>query len=67
MTPGIQVKVVNSYEATFEKVPVIFVKSVDFPTDGNPTSPTLASPDFETSKPSPAHIKSGYLKILNFM
>jgi len=54
MTPGIQVKVVNSYPATFEKVPVNLVKSVDFPTDGNPTSPTLASPDFDTSNPSPA-------------
>jgi len=33
---------------------VSFVKSVDFPTDGNPIIPTLASPDFDTSNPSPA-------------
>lgn len=54
MTPGIQVRVVNSYDATFEKVPVNFVNKVDFPTEGKPTNPTRASPDLETSKPSPA-------------
>ncbi len=42
MTPGIHVKVVNSYAATFDSVPVNFVSKVDFPTDGNPTSPTRA-------------------------
>jgi len=26
---------------------------VDFPTEGNPIIPTLASPDFDTSNPSP--------------
>jgi len=30
------------------------VSSVDFPTDGNPIIPTLASPDFDTSNPYPA-------------
>lgn len=35
------------------KVPVNLVSNVDFPTEGNPIIPTLASPDFETSKPSP--------------
>lgn len=39
---------------TSEKVPVNLFKSVDFPTDGKPTSPTLASPLLVTSKPSPA-------------
>lgn len=39
---------------TSEKVPVNLFKSVDFPTDGKPTRPTLASPLFVTSKPSPA-------------
>lgn len=29
------------------------MSKVDFPTDGNPTIPILASPDFETSNPSP--------------
>lgn len=43
----------NSQAAIFEKVPVNFVKSVDFPTDGNPTNPTQASPLFATSNPSP--------------
>ncbi len=42
----------NSYAATFEKVPVNLVRRVDFPTDGNPIMPTLASPDFDTSNPS---------------
>jgi hypothetical protein len=35
-------------------IPVSLVRSVDLPTDGNPIIPTLASPAFETSKPSPA-------------
>lgn len=30
------------------------VSSVDLPTEGNPIMPTRASPDLETSKPSPA-------------
>ena len=32
------------YPAASLKVPVIFVSSVDLPTEGNPTSPTRASP-----------------------
>lgn len=52
ITPGIQVNVVNSYAAIFENVPVNLVKRVDFPTEGNPIIPTLASPLFETSNPS---------------
>jgi len=51
--PGIHVKVVNSYAATFDSVLVNLHKRVDFPTEGNPINPTLASPDLETSKPSP--------------
>lgn len=39
---------------TSEKVPVNLFRSVDFPTDGKPTNPTLASPLLVTSKPSPA-------------
>ena len=39
---------------TSEKVPVNLFRSVDFPTEGKPTRPTLASPLFVTSKPSPA-------------
>jgi len=35
-----------------ENVPVSFVRSVDFPTEGNPIIPTLASPLLETSNPS---------------
>lgn len=53
ITPGTQVRVVNSYAATFENVPVSLVKSVDFPTEGKPTIPILESPDLATSKPSP--------------
>ena len=34
-------------------VPVSFVSRVDLPTEGKPIMPTLASPDFDTSKPSP--------------
>jgi hypothetical protein len=59
-TPGIQVRVVNSYAAIFENVPnirndqpVSLVSKVDLPTDGNPIIPTLASPDLETSNPYP--------------
>lgn len=51
--PGIHVKVVNSYAATLDIVPVNFVNNVDFPTEGNPIIPTLASPVLETSNPSP--------------
>lgn len=39
---------------TSEKVPVNLFNRVDFPTEGKPTRPTLASPLFVTSKPSPA-------------
>jgi hypothetical protein len=39
---------------TSEKVPVNLFKSVDFPTEGKPTRPTLASPLLVTSNPSPA-------------
>lgn len=39
---------------TSEKVPVNLFKSVDFPTEGKPTRPTLESPLFVTSNPSPA-------------
>jgi len=35
---------------------VSFVNKVDLPTEGKPTKPTLASPDFDTSKPSPVPI-----------
>ena len=59
-TPGIQVRVVNSYAAIFEKVPYIrnvqpvsLVSRVDFPTDGKPIIPTRASPDLDTSNPYP--------------
>jgi hypothetical protein len=53
MMPGTHVSVVNSYEATAEKVPVSLLRSVDLPTEGKPTSPTRASPTLLTSKPSP--------------
>ena len=52
-TPGIHVRVVNSQAATSEKVPVNLVNKVDFPTEGKPTNPILASPFLATSKPSP--------------
>lgn len=51
MTPGTVVRVVNSYAATSEYTPARLLSSVDFPTDGKPTKPTLASPVFATSKP----------------
>lgn len=38
---------------TSEKVPVNLFRSVDFPTEGKPTRPTLESPLLVTSKPSP--------------
>ena len=53
MTPGMQVNVVNSYEATQDSVLVKVDNNVDFPTDGKPIIATLASPLFMTSKPSP--------------
>ena len=34
--PGMQVNVVNSYEAMRDSVSVSFVRRVDFPTEGNP-------------------------------
>mmetsp|Transcript_8949 Transcript_8949/g.31584 ORF Transcript_8949/g.31584 Transcript_8949/m.31584 type:complete len:254 (-) Transcript_8949:193-954(-) len=53
-TPGMAVRVVNSYAAASDSVPVSFVNSVDLPTEGKPTSPTRVSPLLLTSKPSPA-------------
>jgi len=49
-----QVSVVNSYAAILEKVPVNLVSKVDLPTEGKPIIPTLESPLFDTSNPSPA-------------
>lgn len=43
--------VVNSYSATSENTPVNFVNRVDFPTDGYPIKPILASPVLATSNP----------------
>ena len=53
---------------TSEKVPVSLFSRVDFPTDGKPTRPTLASPTLLTSNPACAakpqtmgmHCKKGY-------
>mmetsp|Transcript_13647 Transcript_13647/g.57772 ORF Transcript_13647/g.57772 Transcript_13647/m.57772 type:complete len:237 (+) Transcript_13647:663-1373(+) len=53
ITPGMHVSVVNSYDATSEKVPVSLLSRVDFPTDGKPTMPTRQSPVLVTSNPSP--------------
>ncbi|VVB77350.1 Uncharacterised protein [uncultured archaeon] len=39
--------------ATFESTPVSLFRSDDFPALGNPTSTTVASPDFLTAKPVP--------------
>src|SRR5207247_1943558 len=46
ITPGITVTVVNAYAATSLVASVIWFNSVDFPTLGNPTSPTVACPLF---------------------
>lgn len=51
--PGIQATVVNSHYATSDSVPVTLLRRVDFPTEGKPIRPILASPDLETSNPSP--------------
>eukprot|EP00056_Hartaetosiga_gracilis_P006068 m.92737 g.92737 ORF g.92737 m.92737 type:complete len:318 (-) comp12366_c0_seq3:1173-2126(-) len=53
ITPGTVVNVVNSYAAASEYTPARLVSKVDFPTEGNPTKPTRASPVFGTSNPSP--------------
>ena len=53
ITPGIQVRVVNAYPPVSECASVTFEMSVDFPTEGNPTKATVASPDFRTSNPLP--------------
>ena len=53
MTPGIQVNVVNSYEAAVDSVRVTVLNRVLLPTDGNPIRAMRASPDLTTSKPSP--------------
>ena len=52
-TPGMAVRVVNEYAAASLLVLVILDKKVDFPTEGNPTSATRASPLLLTSKPLP--------------
>ena len=51
--PGTHVTVVNSHYATSLSIPVILFSKVDFPTEGNPIRPIRASPDLETSNPSP--------------
>ena len=48
MTPGIQVKVVNSYAADKEAVSVIEERRVDLPTEGKPIIQTLALPNLLT-------------------
>ena len=53
ITPGMQVRVVNSYDAAVDSVRVTVLSKVLFPTDGKPISAIRASPDFTTSKPSP--------------
>lgn len=41
----------NKQIHTSENVPVNLFSNVDFPTEGKPTKPTLASPLLVTSKP----------------
>ena len=53
IAPGTTVRVVNAYAPTSLAVPVIRFRSVLFPVEGNPTSTTVASPDFLTEYPSP--------------
>ena len=53
ITPGIHVRVVKAYPAASDLASVTLLISVDFPTDGNPTKATVASPLFLTSKPLP--------------
>jgi len=53
ITPGIQVNVVNSYEAAADSVRVTVLNNVLLPTDGKPIRAIRASPDLITSKPSP--------------
>ena len=47
------VNVVNEYAAISDRVFVILVRRVDFPTEGKPTRDTRASPLLLTSKPDP--------------
>lgn len=44
-------RIAGTLSPTSEYVPVSFVSSVDFPTEGKPTKPTRASPTLFTSKP----------------
>ena len=58
ITPGIAVSVVNAYAATAALVFVIFERSVDFPTEGNPTRAIRASISHTLPTPpnqSPSH------------
>ena len=50
--PGTAVSVVNWYDAVREFAFVSALSNVDFPTLGNPTRTTEASPDFRTLNPS---------------
>jgi hypothetical protein len=52
MTPGMHVRVVNSYAADREEVSVMEDNRVDLPTEGKPIIQTLAFPNLDTSKPS---------------
>ena len=49
--PGMQVSVVKAKAPASDSAPVSCEMRLDLPTDGNPTSATLASPDFFTSNP----------------
>ena len=53
ITPGIHVSVVKAYPPASEWASVTLEINVDLPTEGKPTSETVASPDFLTSKPLP--------------
>jgi len=44
--PGTEMSVVNSYSAITEQVEVSLFKSVDLPTEGNPTRSTCISRSF---------------------
>lgn len=68
MTPGIHVKVVNSYAADRDSVSVIEDKRVDLPTEGNPIIQTLALPNLLTSNPYPfAPLPVGYSSCVRYL
>lgn len=56
----------NSLSLISDFVDVKALSKLDFPTEGNPTSETLAFPHFSTAKPTPPPLFDSYFNNIFF-